>query len=227
MSETTNNDIVLDIWLDVTRALEGVSRQIEWAEDEIQQAMERLPSERDVLYHSFPLLNPTHKLMATEFVYRSHCREILERLVTGADTRPGTAAEVCCLCYDMCLRVPLRSPIAGLYLLNWTRELIFLSHSSPAWYNLIRAAAVPLRAVPVVSTVRRTWSASLRRCRSDWNSATAAAVAAVMLRNAPHTIPMINIVLESFTSCPCRRGCLPGSTMRREEATCHAKHFHL
>lgn len=116
MPETTNNDMVLDLWLDVTRALEGVSRQIEWAEDEIQQAMERHPSERDILYRSFPLLNPTHKLMATEFVYRSHCQEILERLVTGADTRPGTAAEVCCLCCDMSLRAPLSSPAAGLYL---------------------------------------------------------------------------------------------------------------
>ncbi|MFC4005542.1 hypothetical protein ACFS2C_23235 [Prauserella oleivorans] len=120
MPETTNNDMVLDLWLDVTRALEGVSRQIEWAEDEIQQAMERHPSERDILYHSFPLLNPTHKLMATEFVYRSHCQEILERLVTGADTRPGTAAEVCCLCCDMSLRAPLSSPAAGLYLRMWT-----------------------------------------------------------------------------------------------------------
>lgn len=120
MPETTDNDTVLDLWRDITRALEGISRQMEWAEDEIRQAMERHPSERDVLYHSFPLLRATHKLMATEFVYRSHCQEILERLVTGADTRPGTAAEVCCICCDVSFRAPLRSPAAGLYLRMWT-----------------------------------------------------------------------------------------------------------
>src|SRR5215470_1857302 len=87
MPETTDNNTVLDLWRDITRAMEGVSRQMEWAEDEIGQAMQRHPSECDVLYHSFSLLRPTHKLMATEFVYRSHCQEILERLITDADTR--------------------------------------------------------------------------------------------------------------------------------------------
>jgi hypothetical protein len=120
MPEITDNDTVLDLWRDITHAMEGVSRQLEWAEDEIGQAMQRHPSQRDVLYHSFSLLRPTHELMATEFVYRSHCREILERLVADADTRPGTAAEVCCICCDMSLLVPLRSPAAGLYLRMWT-----------------------------------------------------------------------------------------------------------
>jgi hypothetical protein len=120
MTETTANDTVLDLWRDITHAMEDVSRQLEWAEDEIGQAMQRHPSQRDVLYHSFSLLRPTHEFMSTEFVYRSHCREILERLVADADTRPGTAAEVCCICCDMSLRVPLRSPAAGLYLRMWT-----------------------------------------------------------------------------------------------------------
>lgn len=119
MPETTNNDTVLDLWRDVQRLVEGISRGMEWTADEVRQAMERHPSERDVLYHSFPLLRATHKLMATEFVYRSHCRELLERLVNGADTRPGTAAEVCCMCCDISLRTPLRSEAAGLYLRMW------------------------------------------------------------------------------------------------------------
>lgn len=120
MPETANNNAVLDLWREAQRLVEGVSRGIKWAADEVRQAMERHPSERDVLYHSFPLLQATHKLMATEFVYRSHCREILERLANGADTRPGTAAEVCCLCCQISLRTPLRSEAAGLYLRMWT-----------------------------------------------------------------------------------------------------------
>jgi hypothetical protein len=120
MPETTENDTVLDLWRDIAHAMEGVSRQMEWAEDEIRQALKRHPSERDLLYHSFSLLRSTHKLMSTEFVYRSHCREILQRLVTDADTRPGTAAEVCCICCDMSLHTPLRSPAVGLYHRMWT-----------------------------------------------------------------------------------------------------------
>lgn len=119
MPERTNNDALLDIWCDVKRLVEGISCGIKWATDEVHQAMDRHPSEHDVLYHSFPLLQATHRIMATEFVYRSHCREILERLVCGADTRPATAAEVCCICCEISLRAPLRSEVAGLYLRMW------------------------------------------------------------------------------------------------------------
>lgn len=76
--------------------------------------MERHPAERDVLDHSNSLLKPTHKLMSTEFVFRSHRRELLERLIIDADTRPGTAAEACCICCYISLRTPLNSPACGL-----------------------------------------------------------------------------------------------------------------
>jgi hypothetical protein len=120
VSETTNGQTILDLWREVTGLVNGVARQVSWAADEIQQAMERHPAERDVLYHSHSLLRPTHNLMSTEFVFRSHCHELLERLVSGADTRPGTAAEACCICCDISLRAPLNSPGAGLYLRMWT-----------------------------------------------------------------------------------------------------------
>ncbi|MCE7010478.1 hypothetical protein LWC34_47905 [Kibdelosporangium philippinense] len=107
---------MLDLWHEVKHLLEGISRGLKWAAHENRQAMERHPTERDVRYHSFPLLQATHNLMATEFVYRSHCREILERLANSADTRPGTAAEVCCMCCQISLRTPLRSEAAGQYL---------------------------------------------------------------------------------------------------------------
>jgi hypothetical protein len=57
--------------------------------------------------------------VGTEFVYRSHFREILDRVAEGVDTRPGTAAEVCCLCREISLVAPLRSSAIGLYLRMW------------------------------------------------------------------------------------------------------------
>ncbi|MBO0609894.1 hypothetical protein [Myceligenerans salitolerans] len=93
--------------------------QIEWAEDEIDAAIRRHPDQSDLLYHGFGLLIPTHRLMATEFVSRSHYRELLDRLATGQDTRPGTAAEVCCACCEASLATPLSSPAAGLYFRMW------------------------------------------------------------------------------------------------------------
>ncbi|GAB3500429.1 hypothetical protein [Amycolatopsis cihanbeyliensis] len=119
MPKTTENYSPLYILYEVASLLKGVFQRLDWAEDEIREAMRRHSSERDLLYHSVPLLAATHRLMATEFVYRSHCRELLERLVNDADTRPGTAAEACCLCSDLSLRAPLRSPVAGLCFRIW------------------------------------------------------------------------------------------------------------
>jgi hypothetical protein len=93
--------------------------QIEWAESEIDAAITRHPAQGDLLYHGFGLLRPTHPLMATEFVSRSHYRELLDRLATGMDTRPGTASEVCCACRDASLVAPLSSTAGGLYFRMW------------------------------------------------------------------------------------------------------------
>jgi hypothetical protein len=100
--------------------LEGLFTQMEWAEDEIEKARKRHPGQADTIYHSFKLLTPTHELMGTEFVYRSHCRELLNRVAAGHDTRPGTAAEVCLMCCDTSALAPLNSAGAGLYGRMWT-----------------------------------------------------------------------------------------------------------
>jgi hypothetical protein len=52
------------------------------AEEEIEAARARHPQHADRLYHSFSLLQPITGLdrMRTEFVYRSHCRELLDRV---------------------------------------------------------------------------------------------------------------------------------------------------
>ncbi|KAA9159443.1 hypothetical protein FPZ12_020285 [Amycolatopsis acidicola] len=92
---------------------------MDWAEKEIFQLTSVYPAEADTLYHSFPLLRPTHGRMSQEFVYHAHCRELLDRVVKGTDTRPGTAAEVCCLCGEVSAVTPMRSAAIGLYARMW------------------------------------------------------------------------------------------------------------
>lgn len=119
MAKSTRTETLAAI---LDRTLKGVTRlygQMEWAEDELSHAIRRHPSEADALFHGFHLLAPTHDLMTTDFVYRSHCRELLGRIVAGADTRPGTAAEACCALRDCSVRASLSSPAAGLYLRMW------------------------------------------------------------------------------------------------------------
>jgi hypothetical protein len=99
--------------------LAGLFEQMEWAEDEIERAQKRHPRHADRIYHSFKLMTPTHELMGTEFVYRSHVREQLARVIAGQDTRPGTAAEVCIACCESSQVAPLTDTACGLYGRMW------------------------------------------------------------------------------------------------------------
>jgi hypothetical protein len=101
--------------------LAGAFAIIGWAEDEITRAARRHPHHGDVLYHGFGLLTPRAigPGMDTEFVYRAHAAELLDRLTTGADTRAATAAELCVLCCRASLRTPMHGAAAGLYLRLW------------------------------------------------------------------------------------------------------------
>ncbi|MFC8532065.1 hypothetical protein [Nocardia sp. NPDC057227] len=100
-------------------ALGGIFERMEWAEEEIVAARARNPRRADRIHHSFCLLNSHHDRMATEFVYRSHCRELLDRVATDQDTRPATAAEICCAMLQISLFSPLRSSAASLYFRMW------------------------------------------------------------------------------------------------------------
>ncbi|MFI2478772.1 hypothetical protein [Nocardia xishanensis] len=93
--------------------------QIELAEAEIERAQARYPVKRNALYHSFSLLKPTHERMAQLFVYRSHCRELLDRVAAGECTKPGTAAEVAIAMLVTSRRVPLNTSGFGLYARMW------------------------------------------------------------------------------------------------------------
>lgn len=99
----------------------GLFEIMAWAEEEIEAARRRHAVDADTLWHSFTLLVPRHELMSTEFVYRSHAGEILERVATGEDTRPATAAEVCCVLAQASQVTPLNSVASGLYCRMWQR----------------------------------------------------------------------------------------------------------
>ncbi|MEY8042614.1 hypothetical protein AB8O55_24680 [Saccharopolyspora cebuensis] len=105
---------------DATAAeLAPMFEQMEWAEDEISAARHRHPRAADTLHHSFALLRPTSDRMSTEFVYRGHCRELLDRVACREDTRPGTAAETVLAMCEVATATPLSSSGAGLLFRMW------------------------------------------------------------------------------------------------------------
>ncbi|WP_218020016.1 hypothetical protein, partial [Nocardia salmonicida] len=59
--------------------------------------------------------------MTTEFIYRAHARELIERVATGALTKPGTSVEVVLLLMRTSLVTPLNTTAFGLYLRMWRR----------------------------------------------------------------------------------------------------------
>ena len=65
--------------------------------------------------------------MGTEWVYRSHARELLTRAAADHDTRPATAAEMVLACRDISLCMPLNTTAAGLYMRLWRQA--FPDHS--------------------------------------------------------------------------------------------------
>jgi hypothetical protein len=105
----------------LTAGLAGPFAMMDWAEDEIARATRRHPGQADVLYHAFTLLRPRDigPGFSTEFVYRSHAAELLDRLATGGDTRPATAAELCLVCSIVSQQAPMHGAAAGLYFRLW------------------------------------------------------------------------------------------------------------
>jgi hypothetical protein len=95
--------------------------QMEWAEQEITAAQQRHPTQADLLFHAFSLLATRHASMATEFIYRGYCRELLERVAADHDTRPGANVDVLLVCAEMSEQVPLNTTATGLYFRTWHR----------------------------------------------------------------------------------------------------------
>jgi hypothetical protein len=104
-----------DLVNDIQQSVEPILRALSWAEDEIEAAQRRRPDTADRIGRGFRLLRPTFPRMSNESVYRSHCRELLDRVASGDDTRPGTAAECGIALAETSRRVPLRTSAVGLY----------------------------------------------------------------------------------------------------------------
>ena len=117
--DVTTDQTVQELLTTITASLTGVLDQMGWAEDEIKLATARHPHRADTLYHSLSLLTPTFDRMSTPFVFESHCRELLARVVDGHDLRPGTAAEVCLAISRVSQATPVLSSAAGLYMRMW------------------------------------------------------------------------------------------------------------
>jgi hypothetical protein len=120
-NEHTSGSDVASLVATIMSDLGGLFSSMDWAEDEIERATRRHPDQADTLYHAFSLLQPRDigMGMGAEFVYRSHVRELLERLVAGTDTRIPTAAEMCLVCAQASLKVALHGAAAGLYFRMW------------------------------------------------------------------------------------------------------------
>lgn len=103
------------------RVLDTCFAQMEWADDEITQAQKRHPESASNLWNAFLLIRGTHELMSTEYVYRAHARELLERVHADEDCRPPTDVEIVCALSDASLPAPLDTAAVTLYMRLFAR----------------------------------------------------------------------------------------------------------
>jgi hypothetical protein len=115
-----------------TAAVAATLAQTKWAEDEITAGQDRHPDQADLLYHCFTLLKPTTPPMTTQFVYRAHCRELLDRMAEAGDPREPTNAEIAIGCAHVSLVIPLSRAAMTLYMRAWSAAF----PDQPAFTNL-------------------------------------------------------------------------------------------
>jgi hypothetical protein len=96
--------------------LASIFAQMEWAEAEIAEAQARHPHKAEALWDTFLLFRATHERMSAEWVYRPHCRELLERVAAGEDTRPATDVELALGLSDQSMKAPLGTTGTTLYM---------------------------------------------------------------------------------------------------------------
>jgi hypothetical protein len=106
---------------DFGRLLDSCFAQMEWAEDEIEKAQGRHPEAAAKLWETFRLLQGTHELMNTEFVYRAQALELLERVLGDEDCRWPTDVEIVCGLSDASLRAPLNTKAVALFMRLFAR----------------------------------------------------------------------------------------------------------
>lgn len=97
--------------------LGSIFELMDQAEDEIKRAQRQHPKHAMRLYHAFKLLSAGEfENLPTEQVYSAHCRELLDRVATRADTTLPTNAEVCMAMVHISQRAPLTTEAVLVYM---------------------------------------------------------------------------------------------------------------
>ena len=137
---------------------------IEVAEEEIARAQHRYPEQAAHLHRTFSFLRPDHFINYHPTIYRHHCRELLERIAAGADTRPGTLAEAAIAIMQVTLATPVQRDVAILYGRIFKRFF-------PEQYETLRhfptEESFPGRCDEILETLRRKLTAPRRRWEND------------------------------------------------------------
>lgn len=131
---------------DTVAAVGSVLELIGVAEGEIKAAMRRHPKHADALWHCFSLIQPTGEgegVGVHEQLYRSHARELLDRVAAGVDLRPATSAEVLLAMKEVSLRTPMNNAGIGLYWRMWRRcGMPEIAEAGADHYEALSASAI-------------------------------------------------------------------------------------
>jgi hypothetical protein len=97
------------------RRLCDTFRCIEIAQQEMDRAIDIHSDKKQVINESLMALLPGNLSSVADAMYRSHCRELLERIVHGQDARPGTHAEALYALSYTSLKAPLTTKAVALF----------------------------------------------------------------------------------------------------------------
>ncbi|WP_329492561.1 hypothetical protein OG618_37865 (plasmid) [Kitasatospora sp. NBC_01246] len=144
----TAGQIVAEIRAAIETGLAPLFAAMEWAEEEIEDGQarhgERGQHTSRIWRESFALARPTHdRFSRAEILYRAHVSELVDRVATGKDTRPGTTAELIAVLMDCSLVGPLNSAASCL-------QMRLFARAFPAAFEQHIAEAVELEAYETV-----------------------------------------------------------------------------
>ncbi len=85
------------------------------AEEVIALRKEQHPDMKQEIDRAFGILSPGHLISFSHDLYRIHCRELLDRVVSGGDTRQATDAEKMAAMSEASLRTPMSDGFTATY----------------------------------------------------------------------------------------------------------------
>lgn len=118
---TTEPTDLAGLFTSIQAGLAPMFELFDWFDDELAKAQANHPDAADLLHHAFEVCHKPNPMPHAELTYRSHVRELLARIVAGADLRPPTWAEACVVLSETSLRAPMRPGASLLYGRAFTR----------------------------------------------------------------------------------------------------------